>query len=366
MSLSPQLPDVDILQQIAERSMDGFFLYHLKTAHFSYVNTALEEIIGLSRQRMNEDLPGLRACVHPEDLPTLQKGYERLLSSAFRQSVEIRIRMSDHTEKWLLLTAYLIMQEQERYSIAGFASDITQQKENEIIANKYSAHKNAILEMLAHDLGGPLGAVKALASHLLEQGREKGLKEIEEPAQLIKQTAERSIHLIHELLEQEYLESSETGLQKQRVELIEQIEFHLEGFRRLDITMEKVFELVSTSPTVWVVIDQTKFLQVISNLVSNAAKFTPEDGHITVRVTEQPESIRLSVEDNGIGIPADLQPFVFDRFTKARRPGLRGEETVGLGLSIVKRIVELHQGRVWLESTEHQGARVHIEIPRGD
>lgn len=346
--------------------MDGFFLYHLKAAHFAYVNTALEEIIGLSGQRVNEDLPGLLASVHPEDLPTLQKGYERLLSTAFRQSVEIRIRMEDHTEKWLLLTAYLIMQEQERYSIAGFVSDITHHKENEITANKYSAHKNAILEMLAHDLGGPLGAVRALAAHLLEQGRERGLKEIEEPAHLIKQTAERSIHLIHELLEQEYLASSEIGLQKQRVELIEQLAFFLDGFRRLDMTMQKQFELVTSSPKVWVVIDQTKFLQVVSNLVSNAAKFTPEDGHITVRVTEQPQSIRLSVEDNGIGIPAHLQPFVFDRFTKARRPGLRGEETVGLGLSIVKRIVELHQGRIWLESAEQQGSRFHIEVPKGD
>ncbi len=67
--------------------------------------------------------------------------------------------------------------------------------------------------------------------------------------------------------------------------------------------------------------------------------------------------------DKGIGIPKDLQPVLFERFTKARRPGLKGEETMGLGLSIVKRIVELHQGKVWVESQENKGTTFFIELP---
>jgi two-component system sensor histidine kinase VicK len=367
MTTTPLNFELDILRQITEHSLDAFFLYNLKTARFEYVNAAFEEISGQSVQGINEAFSGLLSSVHAEDLPILQKGYERLLATAFRQSAEVRIRAAaDQSEKWLSLTAYIITQGSERHLIAGFVSDITHHKENEITANKFCVHKNAVLEMLAHDLGGPLGAMKGLAAHLLEQSRKKGLKEIEEPASLIYRTADQSIHLIHELLQQEFLESSESAVKKQRVELIEQIQSLLSGFRRMDTEKNKHFELETDADSVWVKIDQTKFMQVLANLVSNAVKFTPENGHIVVRVTQQAQEVRISVEDDGIGIPANMQPFVFDRFTKARRRGLRGEEPVGLGLSIVKYIVELHQGRIWLESVEQQGSRFFIEIPTGE
>jgi two-component system sensor histidine kinase VicK len=97
--------------------------------------------------------------------------------------------------------------------------------------------------------------------------------------------------------------------------------------------------------------------------VSNANKFTRRNGHIRVTVQEKAGNTILSVRDDGIGIPKDLQPQLFERFTRARRPGLKGEETVGLGLSIVKRIVELHGGKIWVESEENKGSTFFIELP---
>ena len=79
-------------------------------------------------------------------------------------------------------------------------------------------------------------------------------------------------------------------------------------------------------PQIFVDVDQTKFLQALNNLVSNATKFTRNNGHITVRVKEQLQSLFISVSDDGIGIPAALQPLLFDRFTKARPAGCGGEE----------------------------------------
>ena len=135
------------------------------------------------------------------------------------------------------------------------------------------------------------------------------------------------------------------------------------GFERMDQDDHKHFELQSSAAQVFAQVDQTKFMQALTNLVSNANKFTRRNGHIRVSVQVNAGSITLSVSDNGIGIPKDLLPVLFERFTKARRPGLKGEETVGLGLSIVKRIVELHGGRIWVESEEHQGSIFFIEIP---
>ncbi len=104
---------------------------------------------------------------------------------------------------------------------------------------------------------------------------------------------------------------------------------------------------------------------VINNLLSNSLKFTPYDGKIEVSITEPNEKeILIKVKDDGIGIPSDLQPFLFDKFTKARRKGIHGEPTTGLGMSIIKTIVEWHNGRIWFESSEGIGTTFYIEIPK--
>ena len=217
--------------------------------------------------------------------------------------------------------------------------------------------------MLAHDLNGPLGMAQKLAEQLELKAQKRSQPDIEADAKLIHRTVSHGIHLIHDLLEKEFLESSQTALKLQRVDLIEQIQSMLSGFERMDQDDHKHFQLETSAAQVFVRVDQTKFMQALVNLVSNANKFTHRNGHIRVDVQEKAGNTTISVSDDGIGIPKDLQPQLFERFTKARRPGLKGEETVGLGLSIVKRIIELHQGKIWVESEENKGSTFFIELP---
>ncbi len=114
---------------------------------------------------------------------------------------------------------------------------------------------------------------------------------------------------------------------------------------------------------IYVPIDEYKFIQVINNLISNAIKFTPDGGVITVRIKPEKETVQISVSDTGVGIPEHLQEGLFEKFTKARRPGLKGEPSVGLGMSIIKTIVEWHGGKIWFESKENKGTTFHIELP---
>jgi len=113
-------------------------------------------------------------------------------------------------------------------------------------------------------------------------------------------------------------------------------------------------------------IDVNKFTQVLINLVSNAFKFTPEDGHVAVYIEAEPGVVRIRVVDDGIGIPLAMQPYLFERFTKARRPGLQGEVTTGLGLALCKTIVEWHHGHIYVVSQEGEGSTFTIEIPRAE
>ncbi len=362
MSLSSILPEGELLRQIAERSLSVFFLYNLHTGRFEYVSPAFEEIWGREEGDINEQLDWLLSTVHSEDLPRLKTTYRQLQTASLRQFLEFRLQLAKR-EKWIHLTAYCIVEGGKRKAIAGFAEDITQFKQNEITANLFSIQKNGVLEMLAHDLNGPLGMAQKLAEQLASKAQKRGQPDIEADAELIRKTVSHGIHLIHDLLEKEFLESSQTALKLQRIDLVEQIQAMLAGFERMDQDDHKHFELQSSAAQVFAQVDQTKFMQALTNLVSNANKFTRRNGHIRVSVQVNAGSITLSVSDNGIGIPKDLLPVLFERFTKARRPGLKGEETVGLGLSIVKRIVELHGGRIWVESEEHQGSIFFIEIP---
>ena len=107
-------------------------------------------------------------------------------------------------------------------------------------------------------------------------------------------------------------------------------------------------------------IQADKFGRILDNLLSNALSFTPAGG--TIRVRQLKGRVRLVVRDTGLGIPEALQPHMFDKFTAAARPGLYGDTTTGLGLFITKQIMKLHQGKIWLESKENEGATFFIDL----
>jgi two-component system sensor histidine kinase VicK len=159
-------------------------------------------------------------------------------------------------------------------------------------------------------------------------------------------------------------------LRKERTDLVAIFRTTLEDYQRGGAIIAKQFILSAGTPSIYLAIDSLKFLQVINNLISNAIKFTKDNGRIEVRIEErQPAGnkvpvVRFSVADDGIGIPAKMQPVLFDKFTKARRPGIRGEKSTGLGLSVVKSIVELHGGNIWFESAEGKGTTFYVELPK--
>jgi two-component system, OmpR family, sensor histidine kinase VicK len=116
--------------------------------------------------------------------------------------------------------------------------------------------------------------------------------------------------------------------------------------------------------TVHTGIQREKMQRVMDNLISNALKFSGEDDHIEIKLTDSADAVFISVEDFGIGIPQEYIPHLFDRFSVARRNGLRGETSVGLGLNIVHQIVKKHHGEIEVESTEQAGTTFTITLPK--
>jgi len=110
--------------------------------------------------------------------------------------------------------------------------------------------------------------------------------------------------------------------------------------------------------------DEVKLLQIVNNLASNAVKFTRKEDEVRFSIRETERSVLISVIDTGIGIPDTLQPFIFEKYGMARRTGLNGEKSTGMGLSVCRLLTELIGGQLSFESEEGKGTTFFLELPK--
>ena len=361
MNLSENQESLHILEQIAEQTDQVFFIADVDSGGIRYLNPSFDEMWDRSRQEIIANPAALLDSVHPEDREYAHNSYNRIIKRE-QQVSEFRIVTKDDKVKWISVRSYSIYNPNGSWSLAGFAEDVTDKKEKQHTLLKFSERKNSILHSFSHELAGPLALIQSLSASVT--GEDLNPDEVNQTMNYIQETCKKSISLIRELLNNEFLESSGVALRKIRLNLLEKTQNTVSMFRQAEINSRKNIKLVSSHDPLFIVADEVTLMQIIQNLISNANKFTHEGGNITINLVEREKTVLISVQDDGVGIPKELQPFVFDKFTKARRPGLRGEETVGLGLSIVKNIVELHGGQIWLTSEENQGTTFFIQLPK--
>jgi two-component system sensor histidine kinase VicK len=121
-------------------------------------------------------------------------------------------------------------------------------------------------------------------------------------------------------------------------------------------------EFKSSVEKIYAEINRDKMLRAITNLLSNAIKFTRESGKIELSLSLKDKHPLITIKDNGIGIPKNKQPFLFEKFSPARRAGTKGEKSTGLGMFIVKEIIDKHSGKLTFESEENKGTIFYIEL----
>lgn len=354
-----------ILENLAKRANEVIFVFDQEKMKFTYVNPAFEHLWQLTIDSVNDNPLLLAEKIHPEDREYVSETYYNIFKQIYpEKKIEFRIYASDEELKWVGLHLYALNGSSESPLIAGFANDITAEKNYQQNLHKFAAKKNSILEILSHDLAGPFNNIHGIASRLAKKVENIDDPELNKMVEMISTTSERSIRLIRDFVKQEFLESSHEALIKNRVDLVHEVKNIIDQYKNSEKDIVKVFDLKATSKKIFVAIDKYKFIQAINNLISNAIKFTHDHGKITIRIDEKEDSVVLAVEDDGIGIPSNRQEGLFEKFTKARRPGIKGEPSVGLGMSIIKTIVEWHNGKVWFESLEGKGSTFYIEIPK--
>lgn len=222
-----------------------------------------------------------------------------------------------------------------------------------------SQEKDRILRTVAHDLRNPIGGIASLTSVMSEENYTDEQKEL---INLIKETSFNSIELINEILEA--TNSTSVILNKEPVEINSLMSNSAELLRFKAAEKQQVISLVMLNRPLEICISREKIWRVISNLISNAIKFSPVASAILVKAEETEHEVKISVKDNGIGIPDKLKNQVFNMFTDAKRPGTAGEKSFGLGLSICQQIVEKHGGRIWFDSDTENGTTFYFTLPK--
>lgn len=220
-------------------------------------------------------------------------------------------------------------------------------------------NKSDFLASMSHELRTPLNGILG-ASELLGQGLFGKLNEKQqEYVEDIHQSGSHLLSLINDVLDLARVEAGQTELQREMLDVAALMESSAAVVRGLAAAKSLQLQLTPPEEPLAVFADERRMKQVACNLLSNAVKFSPEGGSVTFHARSEDGAAVFSIEDHGPGIPDDFQNRIFEQFFRIPSD----QEGTGLGLPLAKRLVELHGGRIWLDSSEGSGSRFSFSVP---
>jgi signal transduction histidine kinase len=219
--------------------------------------------------------------------------------------------------------------------------------------------KSDFVAIVSHELQTPLTVILGYASFLKKEATGAASEQVD----AVLQSALRLRSLINDMINLRHIETGEAELEPERLSLNELATVITAEFASLAEAKKQSVNIQLASQPPIVEADRQKLHLVLANLLANAIKFTPEGGRIQVEIKTKGNEVWVSVRDTGIGIPPSKQERIFDRFYQVEPSLTRRFEGMGLGLSIAKGMVELHGGRIWVESVEEMGSSFTFALP---
>ena len=296
----------------------------------------------------------------PEYVGTdVERLYHRVMQTRSPETVEFHNTYPDGRILWLEIRVFPAMEN----GIALFCRDISSRKEAEERLQDAERRKDEFLAMLAHELRNPLAPIGA-AAELLQRVR-LSEDQLRKTSAVISRQVTHMTELIDDLLDvsrvtRGLIEMDKTPLHIQQVvtDAVEQVS-PLMRANRHELTLRL------TSQTAIVEGDKKRLVQVVANILNNASKYTADGGHIALRTAVDDSSVMIEIADNGIGMTSDMTKHAFDLFAQAERTSDRSSGGLGLGLALVKSLVDLHGGKVTCKSEGlGAGSTFTICLPR--
>ncbi len=366
----------DAYRDLAERARDPIFATD-SSGRLTYVNAALALQLGEPAEALlgrpaNEFLSG-----HPANRALRDVLAAPPVNGAHCPPIEFEARTASGL-RWLET-----IPSTDAGGVRAICRDITERKQLErerdrVIVTEYSTRVEAeraradaeeatqardrFLATLSHELRSPLGTVLAW-THMLRSGLVKG-ERVQRALASIEKAAKAQVRLVEDLLDVSRIAAGKVSLHLESVDLAATLRSTVDAVRaaarakkiQLDVQLNPALSPLRGDPT--------RLHQVFENVLSNAVKFTPEGGRVSVALERTGGDAEVTVRDTGIGIPANVLPHVFDQFNQADTSITRRYGGLGLGLAIARRLVEMHGGRITAESAgQQQGATFRIQLP---
>jgi PAS domain S-box-containing protein len=286
---------------------------------------------------------------HPDDQARAWAVWRHSLATGEPYEVHYRLRHRSGEYRWTLGRALPLKDEAGGIlRWMGTCTDIHDQKLAEEALLRQSARKDEFLAMLAHELRNPLAPIST-AARLLSMGTPDDAR-VKRSSEIIARQVKHMTALVDDLLDVSRVTRGLVQLDSERVDLQLIVGHAVEQVRPLIEARQHALVLQPAQVPAWVQGDRTRLVQIVANLLNNAAKYTPQGGCLTVRWAVQDEVVSLDVADTGSGIAPALLPHVFDLFAQGERSPDRSQGGLGLGLTVVKHLTTLHGGRISVRS----------------
>ena len=350
---------------LADNSMEFIGMFDMKFIPF-YVNQAGMRLIGLDNLEQCIRTP-VQELFFPEDQRfILDEFFPRVVREG-HADVEIRFRhFKSGAAIWMIYNVFFIKDSTgEPVGFATVSRDISARKQAEAALREADQHKDEFLAMLAHELRNPLTPISN-AAHILD------MLKLEDPRlswakEIIKRQVMHLTHLVDDLLDVSRIARGKISLKKERLDLVEVIKSVLETARGPILAKQQHLDVRLPEQPILLKGDSVRLSQVFLNLLDNACKYSLENAQIEVDVQLHGPEAEIQVRDNGTGISAELLPTIFDLFQQGARTLDRSQGGLGIGLTLVKRLVELHGGQVTASSPgTGRGSTFSVRLPTID
>ncbi len=299
----------------------------------------------------------------PAELPRVLANWQAALAAGTPWEDTFPLRRHDGQMRWHLSRAFPVRDEQGRIQCwFGTNTDITDRMQWEIELKAADHRKDEFLTTLVHELRNPLAPLRN-ALQVLRRASENPT-EVERVRGLMERQLHQMTRLIDDLSDVSRIRRNKLPLQKERVELADVLARAIETSRPLIDAAGHELTVSQPHQPILLDADPTRLAQVFANLLNNAAKYTERGGHIELTVCRHGHEAVVNVRDNGIGIPAEMLPHIFEMFTQVEHAQERAQGGIGVGLTLVQRLVEMQGGSVEARSEgTGRGSEFLVRLP---
>lgn len=351
-------------RQMAENINDVFWIFSLPDHALLYVSNAYEMLWQQSVQTLHGHPKDWMKSVHAEDLERVQAAFDALLENR-PYDEEYRLVQPNGSLTWVRDRGFPVKNAAgETYRIARITSDISEAKNAERLLKEADQHKDEFLATLAHELRNPLGPIRNAVA-LLQHAEPATTTTQARARDIISRQVDHLARLVDDLLDVARISKGKIALQKSPLAAESFITAALETVGPFINARHHTLDVFMPDESIWVMGDSVRLAQGVSNLLHNAAKYTASGGKISLRLERtQQNTLKIIVQDNGIGIASERIADMFTLFSQGDTAPDRAQDGLGIGLSLVKRLVELHDGKIDVQSPgKGKGSTFSIELP---